>query len=64
MYLILDDKCIYSDDIICKNPDCQKCDIYVNRQLKKEILKYEGYQLNIFDLINEERTNYAKRHNK
>lgn len=61
MYLIADDKCIYNDNIICETPDCEKCDKYVNRQIRKVFKHFEGEQLNIFDLINEKRKEYAER---
>lgn len=61
LFLIPDDKCIYSDEIICKKPNCEKCDRYVNRQMRKVFKSYEGEQLNIFDLINEKRKEYAEK---
>lgn len=64
MYLIEDDKCIYNDNIICTNPNCEKCDNYVNKKLKKIFKHYEGEQLNIFNIINKERGEYAKRNRK
>lgn len=64
MYLIEDDKCIYDDNIVCIKPDCEKCDNYVNKKLKKIFKHSETKQLNIFDLINKERSEYAKRNRK
>lgn len=64
MYLLEDDKCIYNDNIVCKEPNCEKCDSYVNKKLKKLFRHYEGEQLNIFDVINKQREQYAKRNGK
>lgn len=64
MYLIPDDKCIYNDFIVCKKTDCENCDKYVNRQMRKVFKKFDGEQLNLFDLINEKRTEYAKKSNR
>lgn len=64
MYLIKDDKCIYNDHIICTQTNCEKCDSYVNRQIKKIFKSFNGEQLNIFDLINEKRAEYAEKNRK
>lgn len=55
MYLIEDDKCIYNDNIICLNGDCNKCELNFKRKLKKIIKHTEAIQIRIEDILNEAR---------
>lgn len=64
MYLIKDNKCYFSDNIVCETPDCENCDTYINRKLKKVFKHYDGVQLNLFDFIDEKRKEYVRQHNR